>query len=80
MNISTVVPRCTSGDYRVGNGTYVYDNFEIRSYSGRLEVCVNGTYVALCDSGFTMATAEVACRSESYGPPSFRKIINYIQS
>lgn len=75
LNISTVVPRCTTGDYRVRNETFTYDETDIASYSGRIEVCVDGLYIALCDSGFTARAAELACRSQNREPPFFRKFV-----
>jgi hypothetical protein len=71
-----VVSRCNNGDYRVRNETFTYEDTDTTGYSGRLEVCVDGNYVALCDSGFTELTAELACRSSSYGPPFFREFIS----
>ena len=40
---------------------------------------MNGTFVALCDSGITVAAAELACRiqSGSYRPPFYRKLIRW---
>ena len=74
----TVVPPCTTGDYRVRNETYIYDETGTTTiYSGRVEVCVDGRYIALCDSGFSAQTAELACRSAGYELPFFRKLIRF---
>ena len=76
MIISTVVTPCTTGDYRVGNQTFIFDETDITVYSGQVEVCVDGRYIALCDSGFTAQTAKLACRSAGHESPFFRKFIN----
>ena len=52
----------------------MYNDTEVVEFSARVEVCVNGTYVALCDSGFSEAAAEVACRARNYQRPFFRKL------
>lgn len=71
-----VVPRCNNGDFRSGNVTYTYEDTDVSIYSGQIEVCVNGSYIALCDSGFTERTAELACRASGYGPPFFREFLS----
>lgn len=75
-----MVPRCNNGDYRVRNETFIYENTDTISYSGQLEVCVDGNYIALCDSGFTPATAELACRSGGFSPPFFREFMSWIRN
>ena len=75
MSPCTVIPRCNTGDYRVRNETFIYEDGSTAIYSGLVEVCVDGRYMALCDSGFTMATAELACSFSSYGPPFYREFI-----
>lgn len=71
---STVLRPCSEGSLRYRNESYMYNETDFVEYSARVEVCVNGTYVALCDSGFSEAAAEVACRARNYQRPFFRKL------
>ena len=68
-----MVPRCNNGDFRFGNDSFTYEGTDVSVYSAQVEVCVNGSYIALCDSGFTQRTAELACSASGNGPPSFRE-------
>ena len=73
-----MIPPCTDGSIRFRNESYIYDsNSDVEVFSAQVEVCVDGNYVAVCDSGFTMAAAELACRYQSfnYQPPYYRKLI-----
>ena len=48
---------CSNGDLRLRGGS--------TSNTGRLEICINGAWGSVCDSGgdsFTTAEAVVACR------------------
>ena len=50
----------------MANETYMY--FENgSSYEGRVEICRNGSYGAICDSGWDELDAEVVCRQYYYG-------------
>lgn len=68
-----MVPRCNDGDFRSGNDSFTYEDNEVSVYSAQVEVCVNGSYIALCDSGFTQRTAELACSASGNGAPFFRE-------
>ena len=44
---------CVSGDVRLLDGS--------DSSNGRVEVCVNGQWLGVCDNGWTDEDAEVVC-------------------
>lgn len=49
---------CNEGAVRLANGTMARE--------GRLEVCVNGVWGAVCSSGFRRSAAYVACKQAGY--------------
>ena len=49
---------CTEGDLRL-NSTY-------SDYEGRVEVCINGKFGALCDDNWDDKEATVVCRQLGY--------------
>ena len=57
---SIVLSSCTNGAVRLMNGS--------TSDEGRVEVCVNGEWGTVCDSGWDRREAEVVCRQLGYNP------------
>ena len=57
---SIVLSSCTNGTVRLMNGS--------TSDEGRVEVCVNGEWGTVCDSGWDRREAEVVCRQLGYNP------------
>ena len=55
-----VLTSCTNGAVRLMNGS--------TSDEGRVEVCVNGEWGTVCDSGWDRREAEVVCRQLGYNP------------
>ena len=56
---------CTEGDLRLMSGS--------TQYEGRVEICFNGKWGAVCDDGFDDNGAKVACRElgfDSTGKPN----------
>ena len=62
----TPAPSCYDGQLRLGNATYRYTSDGNFYYQGRVEVCINGTFGAICDVGWDQLDAQVACRQFGY--------------
>ena len=57
---------------RLTNSTFSFDN-DLGSYRGRVDICVNETFLPICDLGWDKRDAQVACRyiyGSSYGETS----------
>ena len=55
---NTTLPECNSGDIRLVGGE--------RDSEGRVEICVQGFWGTVCDSGWDQREALVACRQSGY--------------
>ena len=84
-----VVSPCYDGELRLRNITsnedqypYQYgDRDYFRVFSGRVEVCYNRTFRALCSEGFGPREARIACRHLGYNDPYFSKYTaSYLQN
>ena len=49
---------CTTGEIRLTNGT--------TEYEGRVEVCINGVWGTVCDSGWYTTEAYAVCHQLGY--------------
>ena len=58
---------CSNGDVRLVNGT--------TSYEGRVEICYNGVWGSVCDSGWDSSDAIIVCRQMGFQRIS--KVYNY---
>ena len=58
--MSTDVTTCTHDALRLMNGS--------TSDEGRVEMCVNGEWVSVCDNGWDRGEAQVVCRQLGYNP------------
>ena len=54
MTCMSIKGTCTDGDVRLED--------EVREYDGRLEICYNGEWRAVCDDNLNDSVAEVVCR------------------
>ena len=70
--IDTPPPGCTEFDLRLTNTSFSSQDVYV-VYEGNVEICINGTYVAICDLGWDNVEAQLACNIEGYGAPFFRK-------
>ena len=69
----TPEPRCNDFDLRLTNTSFTtQDVFVV--YEGNVEICFNGSYVAICDLGWDNVEAQLACNIVGYGEPLFRKL------
>ena len=58
IGIDTVSDNCTHGAVRLVGGT--------NPYEGNVEVCINGIWSTVCDSGWSTYDARVACGDAGY--------------
>ena len=64
MNFTIPAPNCSDGQLQLGSATYGF--MSIGSYyygQGRVEVCINGTFGAICDVGWDEVDAQVTCHN-----------------
>ena len=74
QNIPTFTPPpgCTEFDLRLTNTSFSSEDVYV-VYEGNVEICINGTYVAICDLGWDDVEAQLTCSINGYGAPFFRK-------
>jgi hypothetical protein len=63
---------CTEGLLEIVNQTFRFDN-DLESFSGVVQVCVDGKYVYVCADNWDNREADVVCRSYAsyYQPPYY---------
>jgi len=62
---------CNDGQLRLGNGSYGSTPAGAIYHEGRVEVCINETFGAICDVGWDQLDAQVACRQFGYDSTNF---------
>ena len=66
---------CTEFDLRLMNRTSSFTTLgSYYVYEGNVEVCINGTYVAICDEGWDDTEAQLVCNYVGFGEPFYRKL------
>ena len=68
----TPEPACNEFDLRLTN-TFSYTQDVSFVIEGNVEICINGTFVAICDLGWDNVEAQLACNIAGFGAPFFRK-------
>jgi len=62
---------CYDGQLRFSNISFGSTPAGASYVQGRVEVCINGTFGAICDVGWDQLDAQVACREFGYNSTSF---------
>ena len=64
-------PSCLEFGLRLTNTSFPS---QPQGVEGNVEICINGTYFAICDLGWDDVEAQLACNVAGVGEPLFRKI------
>ena len=65
---------CVDFDLRARNETYLTSRGVYQVYEANIEVCIDGTYVAVCDLGWDDTDAQLACNALGYSKPFYRML------
>ena len=66
---------CAEFDVRAGNTTLEYTQDGSPAYETYVEVCINGTYVAICDLGWDDTDAQLFCNEIGRSEPEYRTLV-----
>ena len=62
---------CPEGSFQLGNFTTDVDENGRIYQQGRVQVCMNGVYGAICDIGWDDLDAQVVCRNLGFDTPQY---------
>ena len=71
--LPTIEPECTESDLRLTNSTVKVIQESV-VHEGNIEVCFQGTFVAVCDEGWDDFDAQLSCNHLGYASPLYRKL------
>ena len=66
---------CTEFDLRTKNTTSMLIKGFYHVYEANVEICINGTYVAICDLGWDDMEAQMICNALGYSKPEYRMLV-----
>ena len=70
LSLTTVRYNCLNGEVRLVNGTTPYE--------GRVEICYNGIWGSVCDSGWNDHDAAIVCLQLGFqGTSAFTQLLQY---
>ena len=69
---ATIPPTCQELSLRLVNQRFYFTDGFYAVYEGNVEVCLSGTYIAICDVGWGDEDAQVACNDLGYEEPEYR--------
>ena len=71
-----LVAACYDGQIRLFNSNYTYNN-GLQTVQGHVLVCINGSYLPICDVGWDDSDAQVVCNQRYGSNFSKRDRINF---
>ena len=66
------IPPCTEFDFRARNLSSKTAQGFYQIIEANVEICINGTYVAICDLGWDDKEAQLACNALGFSEPFYR--------
>ena len=73
----TVAPTCTDNSLRLANLVTSTSSNGLVTIEGHVEICLSGTYYAICDEGWDDRDAQVACRALTNNTGTYSMLQHY---